>query len=49
VVEHSGTTGPLVAAMQQIADWLKKLGVSSMPSALPKNGIGVAALPVWSK
>jgi hypothetical protein len=31
--------------MQQIADWLKKLGLSEYVQCFAENGIGVAALP----
>src|SRR5215470_6001323 len=31
--------------MQQIADWLKKLGLSEYAQCFAENGIGVAALP----
>src|SRR5215470_10539340 len=31
--------------MQQIADWLKKLGLSEYAHCFAENGIGVAALP----
>jgi SAM domain (Sterile alpha motif) len=33
------------AAMQQIADWLKQLGMSEYAERFAENGIGVAALP----
>ena len=31
--------------MQQIADWLKKLGMSEYAERFAENGINVAALP----
>jgi hypothetical protein len=33
------------AAMQQIADWLEKLGMSEYAECFAENGINVAALP----
>jgi hypothetical protein len=35
----------VVTAMQQIADWLKKLGLSEYAPCFVENGISVAALP----
>jgi hypothetical protein len=37
--------GPLVAAMQQIADWLKKIGMSEYAERLVDNRIDVSVLP----
>jgi len=47
VVEKIGlaTTGPLVAAMQQIADWLKKLGMSEYAERFVENRIDISVLP----
>jgi hypothetical protein len=42
---RSATTRPVVTAMQQIADWLKKLGLSEYAQCFVENGISVAALP----
>jgi hypothetical protein len=39
------TKGPLVAAMQQIADWLKKLGMSEYTERFVENRIDLSVLP----
>ena len=46
VVDNHATTRPSVTAMQQIGDWLQKLGLSEYAQRFVENGIGVAALPI---
>jgi SAM domain (Sterile alpha motif) len=38
------TTRPLVAAMQQIADWLKKLGMAEYTEGFAENRIDLSVL-----
>jgi hypothetical protein len=45
VEDLSGPDGTAVAAMQQIADWLKKLGMSEYADRLVENRIGSAFFP----
>ena len=40
-----GHDGTLVAAMQQIGDWLKKLGMSEYAKRFAENDIDMAVLP----
>ena len=46
VVENSvGSRRIAVTDMQQIADWLKKLGMSEYAERFARNGIEIATLP----
>jgi hypothetical protein len=38
-------TGPLVAVMQQVADWLEKLGMSEYAQRFVENRIDLSVLP----
>jgi len=44
-LKNSATTLTLVAAMQQIADWLKKLGMAEYAERFAENDIDIAVLP----
>jgi SAM domain (Sterile alpha motif) len=43
-LDHA-TTAPLVAAMQQIAEWLKKLGVAEYLQRFVENRVDLSVLP----
>jgi class 3 adenylate cyclase/predicted ATPase len=45
MAKSSAATGPLVAAMQQIADWLEKLGLSEYAQRFAENDIDMGVLP----
>jgi class 3 adenylate cyclase/predicted ATPase len=42
---RSGHGGPLAVAMQQIADWLKKLGMAEYAECFAQNKIDISVLP----
>src|SRR5262249_49782114 len=42
---RSGPDGTLVTAMQQVADWLKKLGMSEYAQRFVENRIDLSVLP----